>query len=428
MAVKLNTADLEFILRQIKIAEANSAGTPLTEIYVDANGNPVAAGTPGAIPAIPDPHVPYGLRTVDGTYNNLVPGRETWGAADQPMPRLLNGNFINDADGDTITLGPNTVTNNNYGQNGNVADADPRIISNLIVDMSVNNPAAVAVWFNNEAAVAAWHAKPGNEFNTPVAPGDARIGTSNGEGIFVAITTEDLSTIPNVAPDEGISKPFNAWMTFFGQFFDHGLDLITKGGNGTVFIPLQDDDPLVLGANGIPDVADDPTTADINEAAGNDDLAPQLRFMAMTRSTPVAGPGADGVMGTADDTTHEGLNTTTPFIDQNQTYTSHASHQVFLREYALDADGRPVATGHLLDGVNGGLPTWADVKAQARDILGIELSDLDVVNIPLIRTDAYGEFVRDPVTGFAQVVIGLGPDGIPNTDDDITASGTPAAP
>ena len=27
-------------------------------------------------------------------------------------------------------------------------------------------------------------------------------------------------------------------MTFFGQFFDHGLDLITKGGNGTVFIPL----------------------------------------------------------------------------------------------------------------------------------------------------------------------------------------------
>ncbi|MGL5010904.1 MAG: peroxidase family protein, partial [Paracoccaceae bacterium] len=140
--------------------------------------------------------------------------------------------------------------------------------------------------------------------------------------------------------------------------------------------------------------------------------------MAMTRSTPVAGP----------DGTHEGLNTTTPFIDQNQTYTSHASHQVFLREYALDANGRPVATGHLLDGQQGGLPTWADVKQQARDILGIELSDLDVVNIPLIRTDAYGEFVRDPVTGFAQVVIGLGPDGIPNTDDDITASGTPAAP
>ena len=40
-------------------------------------------------------------------------------------------------------------------------------------------------------------------------------------------------------------------MTFFGQFFDHGLDLVTKGGNGTVYIPLQPDDPLVdPGADG----------------------------------------------------------------------------------------------------------------------------------------------------------------------------------
>ncbi|MFX4470362.1 hypothetical protein ABTA54_19855, partial [Acinetobacter baumannii] len=39
--------------------------------------------------------------------------------------------------------------------------------------------------------------------------------------------------IPNVAPDEGLSAPFNGWMTFFGQFFDHGLDLIAKGGDGT---------------------------------------------------------------------------------------------------------------------------------------------------------------------------------------------------
>jgi Ca2+-binding RTX toxin-like protein len=409
MAVKLNVADLEFILRQIKIAEANAAGTPLTEIYIDADGNPVPAGTPGALVAVPDPHVPYGLRTVDGTYNNLVPGRETWGAADQPMPRLLNTNFIDDADGDTMPLGPTiTVTNNNYGNAGNVADADPRIISNLIVDMSVNNPAAVAVWFNNEAAVAAWEAR--NEGLVPVAPGDSRVG----DGVHVAITTEDLASIPNIAPDEGISKPFNAWMTFFGQFFDHGLDLITKGGNGTVFIPLQADDPLVLGVDGIAGTADD--------------LAPQLRFMALTRSTPVAGPGADGVLGTADDTTHEGQNTTTPFIDQNQTYTSHASHQVFLREYELDADGRPVATGHLLDGAQGGLPTWDDIKTQAREILGIELSDYDVVNIPLLRTDAYGEFVRDPITGFAQVVTGLGPDGIPNTADDIVVSGTPTDP
>ena len=50
--------------------------------------------------------------------------------------------------------------------------------------------------------------------------------------------------LPNVAPDVGLSAPFNSWFTLFGQFFDHGLDLVNKGGNGTVIIPLQPDDPL----------------------------------------------------------------------------------------------------------------------------------------------------------------------------------------
>ena len=39
-------------------------------------------------------------------------------------------------------------------------------------------------------------------------------------------------------------------MTFFGQFFDHGLDLVTKGGTGTIFIPLQPDDPSSFRADG----------------------------------------------------------------------------------------------------------------------------------------------------------------------------------
>nr|WP_218568880.1 hypothetical protein [Pseudomonas sp. HS-2] len=44
--------------------------------------------------------------------------------------------------------------------------------------------------------------------------------------------------------DEGLSAPFIAWMSLFGQFFDHGLDLVNKGGSGPVYIPLQPDDPL----------------------------------------------------------------------------------------------------------------------------------------------------------------------------------------
>ena len=58
--------------------------------------------------------------------------------------------------------------------------------------------------------------------------------------------------LPNVAPDEGLSAPFNSWFTLFGQFFDHGLDLVNKGGSGTVFIPLQPDDPLYVAGQPAP--------------------------------------------------------------------------------------------------------------------------------------------------------------------------------
>ncbi|PMZ30402.1 hypothetical protein C1X25_36755, partial [Pseudomonas sp. GW247-3R2A] len=85
-------------------------------------------------------------------------------------------------------------------------------------------------------------------------------------------------------------------------------------------------------------------------------------------------------------------------------------HQVFLREYVLNAAGDPIATGRLItnrdlgadgkfgtaddgDGESGGMATWAVVKAQARDILGINLTDLDVHNVPLLATDAYGSFI-----------------------------------
>ena len=61
-------------------------------------------------------------------------------------------------------------------------------------------------------------------------------------------------------------------------------------------------------------------------------------------------PGPDGVLGNADDIQNAN-NTDTPWVDQSQTYTSHASHQVFLREYALNAANHPVSTGKLLGGI-----------------------------------------------------------------------------
>ncbi|MDI4664211.1 calcium-binding protein [Xanthobacter autotrophicus] len=437
--VQLVRNDLEFILQQIKIAEAHAAGIPLTEIRLDANGDVIAdpawylspAFDPNAPRAIPDPKTPFGLRTVDGTYNNIVDGRETWGAADQPMPRMLDPNFINDADSDQMDLGPGgIVTNTDYGAAGNVADADPRLISNLVADMSFNNPAAIVAALTYAGSTTIYgvggdleqvrdgHAALMAALSDPGADQAAKDAAQAAfDALLAAKGLEQANgslVIPNVAPDEGLSAPFSSWMTFFGQFFDHGLDLISKGGNGTIFIPLAPDDPLVThGPDGIP--------------GSGDEVSPQNAFMVLTRSTPVAGPGADGVMGTADDTTHEAVNTTTPFVDQNQTYTSHPSHQVFLREYATGTDGKTVATGRLLNGADGGLPTWGDVKAQAREMLGIELTDGDVVNLPLLRTDAYGRFIPN-ADGYAQVIVGIGVDGIPNTADDVVVSGTADAP
>ena len=132
--------------------------------------------------------------------------------------------------------------------------------------------------------------------------------------------------------------------------------------SGTVFIPLQPDDPLITGSDGTPGTGDD--------------LPPELQFMVLTRATNQ--PGPDGILGDdpttvavdegADDI-HEHTNQTSPFVDQNQTYTSNPSHQVFLREYEFDAAGDPVATGRLITnrdlGADGEFGTADDVELAA---------------------------------------------------------------
>src|SRR5262245_12242611 len=412
MAVTFIQSDLEFILQQILIAEAHAAGADPASL-------------------VPNSFVPFGLRTVDGSFNNLFPGQDQFGASDNLFPRLTDPSFRNDLDGDTFDAnGPASggeVTNTDYGQSGNVADADPRVISNLIVDQTSNNPAAVAV-AGSAGADLIWGTND-DQLNDGVTIIGRKVGEDG-----LANTEDDIVffSFENVAPDAGLSAPFNLWFVFFGQFFDHGLDLVAKSpASGTVFIPLQPDDPLIAGADG---------------AFGTpDDLPAHLRFMVLTRAENQ--PGDDGVLGDdpntplvdegADDI-HEHSNLTTPFVDQNQTYTSHPSHQVFLREYRLDAGSDPVATGRLItnheinaDGTLGaelgGMSTWAVVKAQAHQLLGIELSDQDALNVPMIKVDPYGNFIPGP-NGFAQLVLDLGPDGLLGTDDDVTVEGNPADP
>ncbi|PBJ07706.1 hypothetical protein PS726_01828 [Pseudomonas fluorescens] len=348
-----NLSDLDFILQQIFIAEAHASGEDLRDL-------------------LPNVQVPFGLRTIDGSFNNLFAGQTEFGAADNIFPRLLDPAFRPAEAGTSYTQ-----------TTGTVIDSQPRTISNLLVDMTDNNPAAVAA--------------------AAQTPGSATVVSPGLDGLFG--TADDTPTlyIPNTSPDAGLSAPFNAWMTFFGQFFDHGLDLVTKGGNDIIFIPLQSDDPRF--------VDDSPTN-----------------FMVLTRATQFGGPGLN-------------QNTTSPFVDQNQTYSSHPSHQVFLRAYELNANGEPVATGTLITNRNlgadgdfgtaddveiGGMATWAVVKAQARDILGINLTDANVFDVPLLATDPYGNFIKGP-NGFPQVVM-KGADGLVGTADDFLVEGNPLAP
>src|SRR6185436_11862917 len=122
----ITPADLRYILDQIQIAEAHVANT------TPATG-PCGALLGTGAHQIPSPLLPFGLRTVDGSCNNLLDGQEKFGASDQAFPRLTTPVF-NPAEEGT-----------SYAQtSGNVTDSEPRTVSNLIVDQTSDNPAAVA--------------------------------------------------------------------------------------------------------------------------------------------------------------------------------------------------------------------------------------------------------------------------------------------
>lgn len=373
--VTLNKNDLVHILDQILIAERHSQGVPLSQL-------------------VSSPLLPQGLRTVDGSFNNFQPGMEYFGASDQPMKRLM------DIQLGAADINPRTGQPTSYTQtSGSVYDAEPRVISNLVADQSLNNPAAIAAALAvngvtgaqvlalvEEIGGAQRIARDAQTAAEALPEGAERIAALE-EAATLAQAARDLAIshgitmdgenvfVRNIAADLGDTASFNGFMTIFGQFFDHGLDLTGKGGSGTVYIPLAPDDPLYVPGS-------------------------QTNFMVLTRATNA--PGADGIVGTADDV-REHRNQTTPWIDLNQLYTSNASHQVFLRDYDL-VDGRPVATGKMLESATGGPPTWADVKAQAENVLGITLSDLNVHAVPALLTDLYGNFIPGE-NGFPQLVL-----------------------
>src|SRR5215469_8868199 len=379
MTIKITRLDLGYILTQIQMAEADQ--------------EPVNA------------LLSFGLREVAGTNNNLSAGGSTFGSSMQPFPTITDPIFQNAQSGTS------------YAQtSGLVVDAQPRVISELIAAQNASNPAALAAQKMQLDQLGDGYlnlTQPGpdglygtaDDTGTTVPGADGVMGTADDFMSFGNQTTPTNAAassatipglaqslfIPNITPDAGLSAPANSFFTFFGQFFDHGLDLISKDAtNGTIFIPLSKDDPLyVPGA---------PTN-----------------FMVETRAQDL--PGPDGILGTADDV-HAHINQTSPFVDQSQTYGSDPSHQVFLREYMIGADGNLHSTGALLghhssgaDGIAGTaddpkvtMATWGDLKANAATFLGIKITDYDEGSVPLLATDPYGNFIAG-VHGLPQIVV-----------------------
>ena len=197
-----------------------------------------------------------------------------------------------------------------------------------------------------------------NVIGAPAAGPDGILGNADDHSI-VEYVSRNLNTLPGDPSMSGI-------FTIFGQFFDHGLDFIEKGGQGAkIIIPLATTDPLygAIGPDGQPT-----TTIVISRATPDNYTVTDLHGrplsiagadMVWGTADDLNGAGSDGVYGTADDThgpmvkpaTTSYTNHTSPYIDQSQSYGSDTQVTNLLREWVQDPNTRQWRPGsELLDG------------------------------------------------------------------------------
>ena len=148
----ITSDDLLNILQQIQVAEAHSSTSQLariTALIENGKGLEVEADRQFLADLIPGfTESPTGLRTVDGTLNNLQQGQGDFGSADRPYS--ASAELVTSAPqyGDSTpgvnpflgVPGPPVVLGDSYApttdadgnlQFGDVNDADPRRLSNL---------------------------------------------------------------------------------------------------------------------------------------------------------------------------------------------------------------------------------------------------------------------------------------------------------
>ena len=298
----------------------------------------------------------------------------------------------------------------------NITDASPRIISNLISNQADQTLLAVQ----------------DDPFSTP----DGRVNP--------------LSGLAN-------PLPYSMYLASWGQYFDHGLDLVLKGVDGKVFVPILPGDDLYTGPGQSLAVSRTNTYNVTIQSGSSDDLITAWGliegaspvFGAVTSDNALSGSYSGGLLlngvlisftdndsaGVVDainaqapftgvsagldgfnklvltPLSQESRNTISPPTDLSQEYGSAPSQLVFLTEFTLLA-GVPINTGNLLshsvNGVvdlgGGGFGTqsrWSDVKANAL-LLGLTLHDYNVGDTPLLKFNADGSLWLDPINNTAR--------------------------
>jgi Ca2+-binding RTX toxin-like protein len=283
----------------------------------------------------------FGLRNVAGLFNSLAnPSSYDWGAIGNPFSRLSNSDyskytqqdptnaaFLLTPSGSTSLVDSSALYANPFAT---VRDYTPRMISQLVnssVAGSVNGTPVQSAMDRIEA----------------LAPGtvtDHQDYTKLVNGVATTFTENFQRNINTLGGDPSLT----GWQVLFGQFFDHGLDSIGKGGNrpapGTpgskIIVQLAPDDPLY---NIDPLKGPIVTTLSISRATVSN--AQQAGFDGMFRTADdIISAGADGVYGNGDDinglANPEYINHVSPYIDQSQTYGSDDNVTNLLREWVID--------------------------------------------------------------------------------------------
>ena len=346
---------------------------------------------------------PNGVREVSGENNNLVGGFDAngdfvpgtnlhgdWGQSDTDFLRIFAPDHPNNGTSYGFTFDPVTMQVIDSGDGTPILgeDGQPLIV-----------PADFATQFA-ETAIPAPGTSPrtatqliANSDVDPASPtynpaAYAAMVQMGGEAVDVSnsvVGTTQTAFIPDPGVLGGV--PFNDFFAMFGQFFDHGLDFITKGG-GFALTPLSPSDPLYdPGATG--------PTANMMMLSRGALSNPASDFTINPNGDAVLNVGqldADGNPIVPKFNNNTGL-----LIDQSQTYGSHSTINVLVRQYYADGNvtGKLITSAEDGNGSNHDLATFADTKVNAAR-LGIELIDMDVIDAPVIRADGVGKITFTP--------------------------------